>query len=243
MRVVVTRAPHQAEELAAPLRALGADVIFLPVIGIAPPLDAAPLLKAARECDSYDWLIFSSVNAVEAFAASLTKVPASRIAAVGAATRAAAERARFRVSVTPDKYIAESLVEALAHEDLHGKRVLIPGAAVTRDVIAPALRQRGAHVDLVEAYRNVVPPDAAERAALVFAEPLPDCVTFASSSAVTNLVRLVGVPRLSRVKLASIGPATSATLREHRLEPSVEAREHSIMGLVEAVSSCGRVHD
>jgi uroporphyrinogen-III synthase len=108
----------------------------------------------------------------------------------------------------------------------------------TRDVIAPSLRARGAEVDVVEAYRNVVPPEAAEGSAAVFREPLPDWVTFASSSAVTNAVKLVGVEILGRVKTASIGPATSATMREYGLEPTVEALEHSVRGLARAVSSC-----
>lgn len=239
MRVVVTRAAHQAEELAAPLRASGAEVILLPMIGIAPPLNAEPLQRAGRECHSYDWIIFSSVNAVESFASCLDKTPAARIATVGRATKDAAEQQGFRVGITPTEYTAEALVLALRDEDLPGKRVLIPSAAVTRDVIAPALRARGARVDVVEAYRNVIPPEAAESAPAVFREPLPDCVTFASSSAVQNLVALVGAQTLRRVKIASIGPATSATLREYGLEPTQEAREHSISGLVDAVSSCG----
>jgi uroporphyrinogen-III synthase len=202
-----------------------------------------PLLDAARNCDSYDWILFSSVNAVEAFTSQLPKAPRARIATVGAATRAAVERCHLPVAVTPEKYVAEAFVDALGCEDLREKRILIPSASVTRDVIAPALRERGAEVDVVEAYRNVIPKDASERAEAIFQEPFPEWVTFASSSAVTNLVRMVGVQTLKRSKLASIGPATSGTLREHGLEPAVEAVEHSIQGLVSAVSSCGRVHE
>ncbi len=240
MRVVVTRASHQAEELAAPLRTLGAEVILLPVIGIAPPQDPEPLIAAARACDSYDWIIFSSVNAVESFAAHLQRIPvAARIATVGRATGQAAEQRGFHVSLTPYDFIAEALLEALSSQSLEGKRVLIPSAAVTRDVIAPALRARGAHVDMVEAYRNIAPPEAVEQASVVFREPLPDWVTFASSSAVHNLVKLVGASTLGRVRIASIGPATSATLRQYALQPAVEAKDHSIRGLIDAVSSCG----
>lgn len=239
MRVVVTRAVHQAEELAAPLRAHGFEVILLPVIGIAPPADPKPLLEAAHNCDRYDWIIFSSVNALEAFAAHLTALPKARIATVGPATRAAAERAHLTVTLTPENYIAEALVAGFHGEDLRGKRILIPSAAVTRDVIPPALRARGADVEAVEAYRNVIPDGAAEKARQIFREPLPDWVTFASSSAVTNLVSLVGAGILHRVRLATIGPVTSATLREHGLEPTVEAAEHSVKGLLDAVSSCG----
>jgi uroporphyrinogen-III synthase len=238
LRVVVTRAAHQAEELAAPLRAIGADVILLPVIGIAPPSDEESLRRAAHDCDGYDWIIFSSANAVEAFASQLAHLPRARIATVGAATREAAEARGLPVTVTPDRYIAEALVQALDVEDLRDKRILIPSAAITRDVIAPALRERGASVNVVEAYRNVVPAEAEAQAAVVFREPFPDWVTFASSSAVTNLVALVGVLPLQRVKIASIGPATSATIRQQGLIPTTEASEHSVRGLVGAVSSC-----
>jgi uroporphyrinogen-III synthase len=238
LRVVVTRAAHQAEELAAPLRALGAEVILLPVIGIAPPADEEPLLRAARDCDSYDWILFSSTNAVESFASRLHRKPRARIATVGAATRQAAEERGLPVSITPPQYIAEALVQALDSEDLRSKRILIPSAAITRDVIAPALRERGAVVDVVEAYRNVVPAEAEAQAASVFSDPLPDWVTFASSSAVTNLVALIGAAPLRRVKIASIGPATSATLHQHGLTPTAEASEHTVRGLVGAVSSC-----
>jgi uroporphyrinogen-III synthase len=238
LRVVVTRAAHQAEELAAPLRASGAEVILLPVIGIAPPVDDEPLLCAVRDCDSYDWILFSSTNAVESFASRLANRPRARFATVGAATRQAAEERGLHVSITPPQYIAEALVQALDSEDLRGKRILIPSAAMTRDVIAPALRERGALVDVVEAYRNVVPAEAEAQAARVFRDPLPDWVTFASSSAVTNLVALIGGATLRRMKIASIGPATSATLRQHGLPPTAEAAEHTVRGLVKAVSSC-----
>ena len=236
MRVVVTRAVHQAEELARPLRDLGAEVILLPVIGIAPPLDVEPLRRAALECDSYDWIIFSSSNAFESFASYLTRVPEARIATVGAATRETVERRGLSVSVSPSTHTAEALVEALAEQDLEGSRILIPSAAVTRDVIAPALRGRGATVDVVEAYRNVVPAEAAAGAAAVFREPPPDWVTFASSSAVANLAGLIGTSVLQSVQIASIGPSTSVTIREHGLEPAIEAEEHSVKGLVKVLS-------
>ncbi len=236
----MTRAAHQAEELAGPLRELGAEVILLPVIGIAPPSDPERLRRAAADSARYDWIVFTSANGVEAFARELSGNPSelsARVAAVGAATRAAAERNGFRVSVTPERYVAESLVEALGSEDLNGLRILIPSAAVTRDAIAPELRKRGAQVDIVEAYRNVLPADAEALAREIFQEPYPDWVLFASSSAVDNLVKLVGVEALRHTKIASIGPVTSDTIRKHGLEPSAEADPHTVQGLVSAVSS------
>src|SRR3954468_12494935 len=179
-RIVVTRAAHQAEELAAPLRALGAMVMPLPSIGIGPPADLSPLREAAARCNEYDWIIFSSTNAVEAYVA---QIPAgteckARAAAVGAATRVAAERAGLSVVITPREFVAESLVKAFAEEQIRGMHVLIPRAAVTRDVISSALAARGAEVTAVEAYRNVVPEALANDAGRVFRAPLPDWVLF-----------------------------------------------------------------
>lgn len=239
VRIVVTRAAHQAEELAAPLRELGAEVILVPVIGIAPPANLEPLRAAAHRVDQYDWIFFTSANAVRAFVAELPQSPANckaSIATVGPATRDVAEEYGFRVALLPERYVAESLVQAFAHKDLNGCRILIPSAAVTRDVVSAELRKHGAHVDVVEAYRNVIPPEAAKHAKQIFREPYPDWVTFASSSAVDNLVRLVGVASLHSAKIATIGPVTSETVRTHGLRVVVEADPHTIWGLVNAIS-------
>ncbi len=237
LRIVVTRAFHQAEELAHPLRELGAEVLLMPVIEIAPPLDPAPMREAAAQCDDYDWIVFGSANAVRAFAAELPSPPAcqARIAAVGAATREIAERTGLAVEVMPESYVAESLVDALGARNLAGKRVLIPSAAVTRDVIPAALRKLGARVEVVEAYRNVLPSGAAERTAEVFRNPFPDWVIFASSSAVENAVKLIGIEDLERVRLATIGPVTTRTVRKHGLEVAVEAMPHTVEGLVKSL--------
>lgn len=239
LRVVVTRATHQADELGAPLKEAGAEVLFAPVIGIAPPADSAPLREAAAQCDQYDWIVFSSVNAVNSFAAelSLPRPACARVAAVGEATALAAEASGFTVALLPRKYTAESLAEAFAGEPLKGKRILIPSAAVTRDVIAPALRALGAAVEFVEAYRNHIPSGAAERIAEVFRAPLPDWVTFASSSAVEHTVELVGLELLAQVKIATIGPATSETVRQSGLPVDAEAQIHTAAGLVAAIGA------
>jgi len=239
VRVVVTRAAHQAEELAAPLRTLGAEVIPLPTIAIVPPENPAPLREAAAHADQYDWIIFTSVNAVEAFAAELPQGSRcrARVATVGAATAQAAEHGGFTVSLIPEKYVAESLVEAFAQEDLKGRRILIPSAAVTRDVVSRELRKRGAQVDVVEAYRNILPPETAQRVASIFHEPYPDWVLFASSSAVENLLALIGPEPLRNVSIATIGPATSQTVMKAGLSVRIEAAVHTVPGLVEAIAS------
>jgi uroporphyrinogen-III synthase len=237
LRIVVTRAAHQAEELAEPLRTVGADVILLPVIDIAPPLDPGPLHEAVEHASRYDWIIFTSANAVYAFAGQVQNVKGPRIATIGSATREAAESAGFSVDLTPERYVAESLVEAFAGTNLSGRRILIPSAAVTRDVIPPALRKLGAHVDVVEAYRNVIPPEAADMTGQLFQPPYPDWVTFTSSSAVDHLMELTSREILRESKIATIGPVTSSTVRKHGLEVSAEAATQSVGGIVKAVLS------
>ncbi|MBV8457802.1 MAG: uroporphyrinogen-III synthase [Acetobacteraceae bacterium] len=238
IRIVVTRAVHQAEELAKPLRDRGAEVILLPAIAIAPPDDAEPLRAAAVNLAAYDWIIFTSANAVSAFREALQ--PLNRqcdvpVAVVGNATREAAEESGFRVERAPEHYVAESLVEAFGHDDLTRLRILIPSAAATRDVVAPALRERGAHVDVIIAYQNAVPPDLAERAREVFQPPLPDWITFASPSAVTNLVNTIGSAAMRGIKIASIGPITSEAVFKRGLTVAAEARVHTVDGLLAAI--------
>lgn len=238
-RIVVTRAAHQAEELAVPLRQLGAEVILVPVIGIVPPVDPRPLKAAAAQLNQYDWVIFSSANAVEAIRHEIGANPwpqKARIATVGEATRQAAEELGWHVDVVPGRFVAEALVESLPEETLRGRRVLLPASAIARPVIPHALMDAGAIVDVVEAYRNVLPEGVESRAREIFsAQPLPDWVTFTSSSAVDNLVKLIGVERLRGMKIASIGPITSASVLAHGLVVHAQPAEHTVPALVEAI--------
>ena len=136
----------------------------------------------------------------------------------------------------PEEYVAESLIKAFASENLAGQRVLLPRAAVARDVIPAELAKLGAQVDVVDAYRNVVPASAARRAGQVFSsEKKPDWITFTSSSTVKNLLAIIGREALEGVRIASIGPATSATLCAHGLKVDAEAKQFTIDGLVEAI--------
>lgn len=239
-RIVVTRAESQAGEFAAKLRVLGAGVIEFPVIEIRPAADFGPLDRAIARIEDYDWLIFTSVNGVRFFVERLDRSPKdlrnlrARLCAIGPATRAAVEALHLKVDIVPEAYVAESLVAAFAGVDLAGRRVLLPRAAVARDVVPVELAKRGAVVEVVEAYRTAAPENAAERAAEVFGRA-PDWVTFTSSSTVRNLVAIVGPERLQGVRLASIGPVTSATLREYGLEPAVEANPYTTAGLIDAI--------
>lgn len=243
-RILVTRAAHQAGKLSDGLRALGAEPVEVPVLEIRPPESFKALDAAIGALASYDWLIFTSANTVQALVERAVglQVPVAipeqaQVAAVGGATAAALRDAGLPVSFIPKKYVAESLLAGLA-VDWAGKRVLLARAAVARDVIPDALRSAGASVDVVDAYRNVLPSDAADKLRAAIAGGL-DAATFTSSSSVTHLAEAaaaagVGFP-LDEVRAVSIGPITSGTLREKGWEPAAEADPHDVAGLVSAV--------
>ena len=241
-RIVVTRAKEQADALGGRLHALGADVIDLPTIEIQPAPDYAALDQAIAELACYDWLIFTSANGVRFFLERLDRSGAdlrslrAQICAIGPATRAAVEALHLKVDLMGKQYVAEGLLDAFAAHDLAGKRVLLPRAAVARDLVPAELSRRGARVDVVEAYRTIVPADAAGRARTLFtkAHP-PDCITFTSSSTVQNFVAAAGADALAGVRVATIGPVTSDTARSLGLRVDIEAQPYTIDGLVNAV--------
>ncbi|MBZ5604401.1 MAG: uroporphyrinogen-III C-methyltransferase [Acidobacteriia bacterium] len=239
-RIIVTRDRRQAAELADPLEALGAEVLLVPVIEIREPADAHPLDFAIGCLDTYDWLIFTSANGVRYFTERLDRSAVdlrslkAKICAIGPATRAAVEALHLKVDKMPPEYVAESLLDAFASEDLNWRRILLPRAAVARDLVPMELKRRGAHVDVVEAYRTVLPDDAADRARAAIARK-PDWITFTSSSTVTNFIEAAGKDALKGVKIASIGPITSETARQHGLQIHVEAKPHTTAGLIQAI--------
>jgi len=242
--IVVTRAREQSSALAAPLRQFGAHVIELPTIEIQPAPDYAPLDRAIAELSSYQWLVFTSANGVRFF---LERLDAStsdlrairgRICAIGPATRAALERFHIKVDITAEQYVAEGLLHALASYEVSGARVLIARAAIARDVLPTELARRGAVVDVIEAYRTVPPANFAARAAEIL-KSNPSWITFTSSSTVENFIAVVGAEALRGVRIASIGPITSTTLRNHDLAPAAEASVFTVNGLVEAIVQTG----
>lgn len=241
-RIIVTRDRRQSAELADPLESLGAEALLLPAIEICEPSDAAPLHNAIERLDSYDWLIFTSANGVRHFIDALDKSPRdlrslkARICVIGPATKVAVETLHLKVDLMPKEYVAESLVETFAKEDLQFRRILLPRAAVARDLVPRELSRRGATVDVVEAYRTIAPDDLAERATAILNRH-PHWIAFTSSSSVTNFIAATGREALAQIKIASIGPITSATLREHQVEPTVQAQPHTIPGLVESITN------
>ncbi len=243
-RVVITRAHGQAGELAASLERLGAEVIEFPTIEIQPAADYRPLDEALQRIGSYDWLIFTSANGVTFFLERLAlaglniDAVRARICAIGPATRTQAENAGFRVDLMPAEYVAEGLVKAFEGHGLEGKRVLLPRAAVARDVVPAELARRGAVVDVVEAYRTGIPAEAPAQALRIFAPGRrPDWIAFTSSSTVANFVQVAGASALHGVRVATIGPVTTATARKHGIEVTAEARTFTADGVVEAILS------
>ncbi len=246
-RILTTRASKQSGGLSQPLRELGAEVIEIPTIEIRPPESYKPLDKALKDIAVYRWLILTSVNGAEAVFDRLEKLGLSasalghlQIAAIGPATQKAIEERGLKVAVTPQKYIAESVVEALRGKT-EGKRVLLARAKVARDVLPNELRKAGVALDVVEAYETVIPADAKSNLQKIFASVAsrPHIVTFTSSSTANNFLSLLGPDCqniLKNVALASIGPVTSNTLRTAGFPPTVEAREYTMQGLVNAIS-------
>lgn len=240
-RIVITRAREQAAGLAACLKELGAEVIDLPAIGIRPAADYSPLDRAIARLESYDWVLFTSANGVRYFIERLDasgrdlRSLRARLCAIGPATRGALQALHLKVDLMPREYVAESLVEAFAAHDLAGKRILLPRAAVARDLVPAELAKRGAQVDVVEAYRTVIPEETREQAGAIFSARKPDWITFTSSSTVTNFVEAAGAAALQGVRVASIGPVTSATARKLGIAVAVEAAKFTADGLVEAI--------
>jgi uroporphyrinogen III methyltransferase/synthase len=241
-RIVVTRSSGQAGALRARLEALGAGVIEMPTIEIQPAADHGPLDQAIAQLDSYDWLIFTSANGVRTFVERMDRSAAdfrtlrARICAIGPATRAAIEALHLKVDLMGTEYVAEGLLKAFESHQLEGARILLPRAAVARDLVPAELRRRGSQVDVVEAYRTALPPDAAARAREVFGgSRKPDWIAFTSSSTVQNFVSVAALDALAGVRVASIGPVTTRTARDLGIEVAVEARTFTIDGLVEAI--------
>jgi uroporphyrinogen III methyltransferase/synthase len=233
-RVVVTRSREQASELVEKLSALGAQTIELPVIEIGDAADGgAGLTRAAAAASSYDWIAFTSANAVERFFAALEAGGGdarslARVAAIGPGTAAALASRGVRADLVPDRYVAEAVVEAFPEGP---GRVLLPRAAVARDALPAGLAGKGWQVDVVEAYRTQLGMPTAEALAAAGAA---DAVTFTSSSTVTNFLEVAGRERVPPV-VACIGPVTAATAEAAGLTVSVVAEEHTIDGLVRAV--------
>ena len=241
-RVLVTRAREQASALGDALQRKGAEVLVVPAIEIAPPASYCGLDAALTTLRAYDWLLFTSANAVSAFALRARRLGLSpvarRVGVIGPATARAvlAEGVALEIDVQPRQFVAEALVEALG-EQVRGRSVLLVRAAEARDVLVDGLQQAGAEVTVAAAYKTVVPGDSVRTLQDAFhsRDTKPDIATFTSGSSATNLASLLqtaGLELPAEMVLASIGPITSGAMRDLGWKVSLEASEATIGSLV-----------
>ena len=242
-RIVVTRTRAQAGVLSAGLRELGADVYELPTIRIEPPKDLMAFGELVRDAHGYDWIIFTSPNGVTAFFemffklySDVREIGGVRIAAIGPATAAKVREHHLAVDVQPEEFVAEAIIKALTATmgTVENQRFLLARAEQSRDVLPKELARLGAIVDEAVAYRTVPETDDIAGALARFREEGAEMITFTSSSTVENFLAL-NRPLPAGLKTASIGPITSATMRERGLAVDVEAKKYDMPGLIAAI--------
>jgi len=238
-RVIVTRARAQASGLAAKLRGLGAEVVELPAIRIEPRIGSEEVRRAVDSIRDYALVCLTSPNGVRLLFEAMHEagldaraLANATVAAIGPGTSRALAKRGIAADVVPERFVAESLVEALGEVEVSGRRVLVARAAEARDVIPEHLSGRGAEVDVVALYETVrEEPDPSA----VEAAQGADYVTFTSSSTVRNLTEALGERFPHSARVVSIGPVTSEAARNAGLDPHVEAERHDIDGLLTAL--------
>ncbi len=248
-RIIVTRAQDQAHELIAPLKHLGAEVIAIPTIEIVPPDSWEACDAALENLSRYDWLIFTSVNGVRFFVKrlegrgrSISELNAAKIAAVGERTKMALQEIGVRVDLVPEEFRAEGLAKAFSEIDLRGKRILIPKAQESREVLVNELVKLGAQVDTVAVYKNQPPAqcNSSEIAKALNGHSV-DVLTFTSPATVRNFVALIGRDKIERwlkhgCKIAAIGGVTAEALRELELLANIVPAKSTIPDLAQAIA-------
>ncbi len=244
-RIIVTRSRSQASDVVEKLGLLGADVLEFPTIRIEPPEDVSPLQTAVNNLGQYQWVIFTSVNGVEAFFDNLYKQGGDaralghlKVCAIGPVTSQRLQSNGIRPDLIPPRFVAESVIEALEQvDDLAGKKILLPRADIARADLPVALEKLGAQVDEVVAYRTVMDESPKEAAIKAIDDDTVDWVTFTSSSTVRNFLSQVDKEKLAgkKIRLASIGPITSQTIVKAGLTVDVEAEHYTIPGLIDAI--------
>ena len=241
-RIVVTRTRKQASALSSRLRALGADVVELPTIRIAPPTNLREFAELVQDAHAYDWIVFTSPNGVDAFFEIFFKLyddarelGAAKIAAIGPATAQRVKDFHLHVDLQPDEFVAEAVVrEFQKHGGVENLRILLARAEKARDVLPKDLSRLGGIVDEAFAYRTEPETRDITGARGRLLKDGADLITFTSSSTVENFMAL-GLPTPEGMKVASIGPVTSKTARDFGLKVDIEAKRHDIEGLVEAI--------
>lgn len=246
-RIVVTRASEQSQELVDALEYLGAEVLLMPTVSFAPPEDSTDLDAALKNKKDLDWILFTSQNAVRFLflrACELSHVqpvqpPRPMIAAVGVATAQAARNLDLRVDFVAQTQTGESLAAEL-RDQLVGKRVLLPRSDRVDDRLPDALREAGAQVKEVVAYRTLRPESLDPEILGALRKAEVAAIVFASPSAYHNLAAFVPAPELAalseRVQFAAIGSTTTRALREAGARVAIEANDSSSAGLADAIA-------
>jgi uroporphyrinogen III methyltransferase/synthase len=245
--IIVTRSRDQASEFSEQLIELGANVLEYPTINITSPDDFGPLDRELGNLDSTDWLIFTSVNGVDAFfnrifelGRDVRDLKGVKICSIGPSTTERIKGFHVTIDCQPPKYVAESVVEALKKvEEIKGKRFLMPRTDIARSYIPEELEKMGAEVSDIIAYKTVLATDGDNIVLNKLKDGEVDIVTFTSASTVKNFVKIIGEDNLSafknNVQFASIGPITNESAEEMDIDISIKAEEYTIPGLVQAI--------
>ncbi|MHB0977102.1 MAG: uroporphyrinogen-III synthase [Candidatus Aquicultorales bacterium] len=247
-RVLVTRAGAQAKALSGAISELGGIPVEIPLIKTVPPRSYEALDRAIDRLPAgYDWLVFTSANAVRFFAErleALGKGPEAiqglKVASIGPVTSRVAKKHGLTPTYQPEEAVAESVVEGFKGLGVEGERFLIPRAEVARDVIPEGLRSMGAIVDVVDAYRTIPNEESGRELRRLIAEEEIDVLTFTSSSTVKNFVALLHEEHLKaveRLTVAVIGPVTAKTAQELGIHVDVIPDEYTVDGMVKALAS------
>lgn len=243
-RVVVTRTREQASQLSRQLQERGADVLEIPTIKIAPPSDFNPLIEAISGIGEYNWIVFTSPNGVSAFFEYFFKayddircLGMLRIAAVGPATAARLKELHVRVDAMPEEYVASKVAGAIAKVDeLENLKILCMRAQVANPELVSELELKGAIVDDVACYQTVTETEDRNGAAARLTEEGAEWLTFTSASTVEQFHARFDLPKLRTqfpaMKTLTIGPETSKALTALGITPDLEAKPHTIDGIV-----------
>ena len=245
-RIVVTRARAQASALAEGISELGGQAIEFPSILIKPEEDLRPLYRAFQSLDKYEWIIFTSVNAVDIFFNELISqnmdirdLKGIKICAIGPATEKRMIDRGLRVDSIPDEYRAEGIIEELKPRIVPGQWVLLPRARGAREILPDSLHKLGAHVNEVYLYEAITASKVSRESLDRIMNGTVDYLTFTSSSTVTNFVKIVGEENVARItgqiKVACIGPITADTAKKMGFTVHITAEEYTISGLLQAL--------
>jgi uroporphyrinogen III methyltransferase/synthase len=245
-RILVTRARDQAVEFTDLLKLHGADPVEFPTIEVVPPESWEALDGAIRRIEEYDWLIFTSANGVLYFLERLKvsgkdirALKGIKLCAIGPRTAQEIERMGVRVDLMPAEYVAEALIEQMGRQELSGRRILIPRAAVARDVLPEALIRMGARVEVVTAYRTIRPTRDLEWVKNLLQGRQISVITFTSSSTVRNFAEMFGPDEARRlldgVVVACIGPITAKTVEEYGMTVDILPKDSTIPSLAQAI--------